>query len=156
MRTDRCRAAIVARAASSSAAARVRPPASGPADARQAAVSRLIQIWINRGHLVATIDPLGLMHAAPDRGCSTRALRADARRISTRILHRQPHEAVPKRMKLRDILAQLRTIYGGNIGAEFAHVSDSEERLWLQDEFQDGAPHGRLQPRGDAATSSGS
>jgi 2-oxoglutarate dehydrogenase E1 component len=47
-------------------------------------------------------------------------------------------EAVPKRLKLRDILAQLQYIYGGNVGAEFAHVSNSEERLWLQDEFQEG------------------
>ena len=29
--------------------------------AKQAAVSRLIQIWTNRGHLVANLDPLGLM-----------------------------------------------------------------------------------------------
>jgi 2-oxoglutarate dehydrogenase E1 component len=41
-------------------------------------------------------------------------------------------------MKLRDILAQLQYIYGGTVGAEFAHVSESEERLWLQDEFQEG------------------
>ena len=45
---------------------------------------------------------------------------------------------MPKRLKLRDILAQLEYIYGGNVGAEFAHMSDSEERLWLQDEFQEG------------------
>src|SRR5262249_43539111 len=47
-------------------------------------------------------------------------------------------DAVPRRMKLRDILAQLGHIYAGTIGAEFAHVSDSQERLWLQDEFQSG------------------
>ena len=41
-------------------------------------------------------------------------------------------------MKLRDIMAQLRHIYCGTIGAEFAHVSDTDERLWLQDHFQDG------------------
>ena len=29
--------------------------------AKQAAVSRLIQIWSNRGHLIAKLDPLGLM-----------------------------------------------------------------------------------------------
>ncbi len=46
-------------------------------------------------------------------------------------------------MKLRDILAELEFIYAGPIGAEFAHVSDSEERLWLQDQFQSG----RLQNR---------
>jgi 2-oxoglutarate dehydrogenase E1 component len=47
-------------------------------------------------------------------------------------------------MKLRDILAQLKTIYAGNIGAEFAHVSESDERLWLQDEFQQGRLTGTL------------
>jgi len=51
-------------------------------------------------------------------------------------------EAVPKRMKLREILAQLEFIYGGPIGAEFAHVSDSTERLWLQDQFQSGRLQG--------------
>src|SRR3981081_550417 len=29
--------------------------------AHQPAVSRLIQIWTNRGHLLAKVDPLGLM-----------------------------------------------------------------------------------------------
>src|SRR5262249_49452366 len=53
-------------------------------------------------------------------------------------------EAVPKRMRLRDILAQLQYIYGGTIGAEFAHVSNSEERIWLQDAFQDGRLRGRF------------
>lgn len=38
--------------------------ASGPtkdATAKQGAVSRLIQVYANRGHLVAQLDPLGLM-----------------------------------------------------------------------------------------------
>jgi 2-oxoglutarate dehydrogenase E1 component len=39
-------------------------------------------------------------------------------------------------MTLAEILANLERIYAGTIGAEFAHVSDSEERLWLQDRFQ--------------------
>src|SRR5256885_693807 len=55
-------------------------------------------------------------------------------------------DAVPKRMKLRDILAQLQHIYAGNVGAEFAHMSDSEERLWLQDEFQQGRLEHRFSP----------
>src|SRR5262249_60949459 len=54
--------------------------------------------------------------------------------------------AVPKREKFRDILAQLEHIYAGPIGAEFAHVSESEERLWLQDEFQAGRLTGKFTP----------
>ena len=34
---------------------------SHEASAKQAAVSRLIQIYANRGHLIAKLDPLGLM-----------------------------------------------------------------------------------------------
>ncbi|MBV8784157.1 MAG: 2-oxoglutarate dehydrogenase E1 component, partial [Gammaproteobacteria bacterium] len=128
------RAALSRRARSAAAAA-----APGPSpDARQAAVSRLIQVWINRGHLVASIDPLALN--PPPRpavleigyfGLTPADLEAEFYTGS-----RTP--AVPKRLKLRDILAQLEQIYGGNVGAEFAHVSESEERLWLQDEFQEG------------------
>jgi 2-oxoglutarate dehydrogenase E1 component len=44
--------------------------------------------------------------------------------------------ALPARSKLKDILATLKFIYCDTIGAEFAHVSDTEERLWLQDNFQ--------------------
>ena len=44
--------------------------------------------------------------------------------------------AIPSRMKLKDILAALHFVYCDTIGAEFAHVSDTEERLWLQDQFQ--------------------
>src|SRR5215469_15785074 len=50
----------LAQRAAASPALAAAPGAAG-ADARQAAVSRLIQVWINRGHLLATIDPLGLM-----------------------------------------------------------------------------------------------
>ncbi len=45
---------------------------------------------------------------------------------------------MPRRAKLRDIIALLEHIYAGPIGAEFAHVSETDERLWLQDEFQVG------------------
>ena len=47
-------------------------------------------------------------------------------------------------MKLREILQQLETIYAGPIGAEFAHMSESRERLWLQDRFQSGRLVGRF------------
>ncbi len=36
----------------------------GGASAKQGAVSRLIQVYANRGHLVANLDPLGLQERA--------------------------------------------------------------------------------------------
>jgi len=134
--------ADIARRAAQGRGAGITAPASG-ANAQQAAVSRLIQVWINRGHLVANIDPLGLSRRSRPRVLDLDYFGLTAADLDTEFFTGSRTDAVPKRMKLRDILAQLQYIYAGNVGAEFAHVSDSEERLWLQDEFQEG----RLQHR---------
>ena len=44
-------------------------------------------------------------------------------------------DALPRRARLREIVRLLEYVFAGPIGAEFAHVSDTDERLWLQDEF---------------------
>ena len=108
------------------------------ADVRQAGVSRLIQVWINRGHLLATIDPLALEARPRPAALELEHYGLSAADLDQEFYTGSHTAAVPRRMKLRDILAQLQYIYGGNIGAEFAHVSNSEERNWLRDEFQEG------------------
>ncbi|MBV9316176.1 MAG: 2-oxoglutarate dehydrogenase E1 component, partial [Gammaproteobacteria bacterium] len=107
-------------------------------NARQAAVSRLIQVWINRGHLIANIDPLGLMPRPRARALDPEYFGLSSADLDQEFFTGSRIEAVPQRLTLRQILAQLREIYAGPIGAEFAHISNSEERLWLQDEFQQG------------------
>jgi 2-oxoglutarate dehydrogenase E1 component len=134
------REAIVARAAAGPAAA---SPASG-ADARQAAVSRLIQVWTNRGHLLASIDPLALSVRPRPRVLDLDYFGLRPADLEAEFFTGSRNATVPKRMKLRDILEQLQYIYAGTVGAEFAHVSDSDERLWLQDEFQEGRLRGRF------------
>jgi 2-oxoglutarate dehydrogenase E1 component len=131
------RAAIAARAAQPRTSVGT-PTAGGAADVRQAAVSRLIQVWINRGHLVATIDPLALQPRPRPRALDPEHYGLSAADLDQEFYTGSHTEAVPQRMKLRDILTQLQYIYGGDIGAEFAHVSNSEERNWLRDEFQEG------------------
>jgi len=120
------------------AAAGERAGSGGAADARQAAVSRLIQVWINRGHLLANIDPLGLMRRPHPRVLDLDYFGLSPADLDSEFITGSRTPAVARRMKLRDILAQLQYIYAGSVGAEFAHMSDSEERLWLQDEFQEG------------------
>jgi 2-oxoglutarate dehydrogenase E1 component len=106
------------------------------ASAKQGAVSRLIQVYANRGHLIANLDPLGLQ----DRGRPT-VLNLDHFGLSeadldTEFFTGSRIEAIRARSTLKDILSTLKFIYCETIGAEFAHVSDSDERLWLQDQFQ--------------------
>jgi 2-oxoglutarate dehydrogenase E1 component len=114
------------------------PPAAEGVNAKQAAVSRLIQIWTNRGHLVANLDPLGLTQRPRPRVLELEYFGLGPADLESEFFTASRTAAVPQRMKLRQILQQLETIYAGPIGAEFAHMSESQERLWLQDQFQSG------------------
>ena len=136
------RAGIAERAAAGGAAVAV----PGGADARQAAVSRLIQVWTNRGHLLATIDPLALTRRPRPRVLDLDYFGLTPQDLDSEFFTGSRTPAIPKRMKLRDILSQLEYVYAGNVGAEFAHMSDSEERLWLQDQFQEGRLKGSFTP----------
>ncbi len=114
------------------------PAAVGDTSAKQGSVSRLVQVYANRGHLLADIDPLGLMHRPVPEVLELSHFGLTDADLDTEFYTGSRGDAIPKRMKLRDIVAQLRAIYCGTIGAEFAHVSDSKERLWLQHRFQEG------------------
>ena len=118
-------------------AGRRQPPAdSGAASAKQAAVSRLIQVYANRGHLAAHLDPLDLAPRERPYILDPAYFGLSAADMDTEFVTGSRTPAIPSRMKLKDILAALNFIYCDTIGAEFAHISDTEERLWLQDQFQ--------------------
>jgi 2-oxoglutarate dehydrogenase E1 component len=112
--------------------------ADGESSRKQGAVSRLVQVYANRGHLIADIDPLGMMRRPMPQVLELGYFGLSEADLDTVFYTGGRVEAVKKRGKLRDIIADLRTIYCGTVGAEFAHVSETEERLWLQDRFQTG------------------
>jgi 2-oxoglutarate dehydrogenase E1 component len=109
---------------------------SGGASAKQGAVSRLIQIYANRGHLVANLDPLGLQERPKPYVLDPGYFGLSDADLETEFFTGSRNHAIAERAKLRDIIADLKFIYTDTIGAEFAHVSNSDERLWLQDGFQ--------------------
>jgi 2-oxoglutarate dehydrogenase E1 component len=120
----------------------VAPASAGAAGGeKQAAVSRLIQIYTNRGHLIAKVDPLGLMQRATPRVMQLDYMGLSDADLDTEFYTGTRLEALPRRAKLREIVAVLEQVFAGPVGAEFAHVSDTDERLWLQDQFM----LGRLQ-----------
>ncbi len=108
----------------------------GGASAKQGAVSRLIQVYANRGHLTANLDPLGLQQRAKPYVLELAYFGLSDADLETEFFTGSRNGALAERAKLKDILADLKFIYADTIGAEFAHVSDTDERLWLQDSFQ--------------------
>jgi 2-oxoglutarate dehydrogenase E1 component len=118
-------------------------PADAVASEKQAAVSRLMQIYSNRGHLVARIDPLGLLQRPRPRVLDLDYAGLSDADLDAEFYTASRNDWIPRRATLREIIARLERVYCGHIGAEFAHVSNSDERLWLQDEYQ----LGRMQHR---------
>jgi len=143
------RDAVALRAKDHRAFAVSTPTSSGTSDsmvAKQGAVSRLMQVYANRGHLIADLDPLGLWkRPEPD------VMKLSYFGLSEADLNTEFHTSGPfnpgandRMMKLRDIIAGVKKVYCGNIGAEFAHMSNTQERLWLQQRFLEGRLHQRF------------
>src|SRR5882672_8734336 len=128
------------RAAQSSAVA------GGSDSAKQGAVSRMIQLYVNRGHLIADLDPLGLTQRPVPRVLELGYFGLSAADLDTQFFTGSRTDAIARQATLRQILDQLKLIYCGTTGAEFAHISDSDERLWLQDRFQMMQLHERFGP----------
>jgi 2-oxoglutarate dehydrogenase E1 component len=98
----------------------------------QARVDQTVTAFRLRGHLRATLDPLGrgrtpLAHVA-DMGM------VDENHFSTAELEQtvESSSVFPEqRVKLSELLGRLRRTYTGSIGVEFMHMLDSERRRWL-------------------------
>ncbi len=132
---DRAHGPIIAQFAARATAGNLPAAATGTADSKQGRVSRLIQVYSLRGHLIANLDPLGLLKRDVPQ-----VLTLDYFGLSDADLETEfsadglAGKTGP--MKLREIIALAREIYCGKIGAEFAHISKSAERLWLQKSFE--------------------
>ena len=102
---------------------------SGGGDERERNVGRLITAYRSRGHLGARLDPLGLTPPVnpPDLELGFHHLgQSDlGDEFSTGGVAGQ------SRMTLRDLLARLQATYTGSIGAEFMHLFEADQRLWL-------------------------
>jgi 2-oxoglutarate dehydrogenase E1 component len=111
-------------------------PAARSSEEKQAAVSRLIQVYSLRGHQIADIDPLGVLERHVPAVLKLDFLGLGEDDFDTEFFTGGLAGTGHARMKLRDILALLRRIYCGKVAAEFAHISRARERLWLRENFE--------------------
>ncbi len=104
-------------------------------DRKQVQVQRLINAYRIRGHQRAALDPLGLMQRerVPDLELGFHDLSpAD---LDTVFQIGMQNFSMPEG-KLKDIIAALEKTYCGSVGAEYMHIVDTEERLWLQNRLE--------------------
>ncbi|MGD8425513.1 MAG: 2-oxoglutarate dehydrogenase E1 component, partial [Gammaproteobacteria bacterium] len=124
-------------AALKKASAGVRAAAAGISEEileKQTGVNLLVEAYRLRGHLLADLDPLGLVRPERPSELDPRSYGLTGEDMDTRFAT----AGVKGRpiMRLRTILDHLDKIYGGSIGAELAHITSGEERQWLQDRFE--------------------
>ena len=112
-----------------------RTAASGAADEKQAAVARLIQVYRQRGHQIADLDPLGLWQRPVPSVLKLEYFGLSEADMDSSFA--TGGFAGSSRLRLRELLELLQRTYTGKIGADFAHVSRARERHWLQERFED-------------------
>ena len=101
---------------------------------KQTAVGKLVTSYRSRGHLAASLDPLGMMAAqsAPD-------LDLEFHGLGQSDLDSEFSAGTyfgSEKFKLRDLLARLKATYSSSIGAEFMHISDVTQRHWMQQRME--------------------
>ncbi|MEX1062923.1 MAG: multifunctional oxoglutarate decarboxylase/oxoglutarate dehydrogenase thiamine pyrophosphate-binding subunit/dihydrolipoyllysine-residue succinyltransferase subunit [Balneolaceae bacterium] len=102
-------------------------------DRRAIAVWRLINMYRMRGHVLADLDPLG-----SEPGHSPE-LDLEYYGLSLWDLDREFYCGGLggfETARLRDIIRSLRDTYSGTIGAEYMHLLDMEERVWLRERME--------------------
>lgn len=102
---------------------------------KQFAVSELINGYRRRGHLKANLDPLGLQEPFPVPMLDLEYHKLSAADLDTSFqtgdLFFGQGEA-----PLKDIVAVLESTYCGSIGAEYMHITDEAEQMWVQQRME--------------------
>lgn len=109
---------------------------SDPAmDSKQVKVLQLINAFRFRGHQNANLDPLGLwkQEPVPDLDPAfhnlTKADFDETFNVGSFAIGRET-------MQLSELFDALKRIYCGSIGAEYMHITNTEEKRWLQQRLE--------------------
>ncbi len=102
------------------------------------------------GHLAATIDPLG------GRPTGDPALEAETHHVTEADLKALPGSFVwgpvgESSKTMAEVVEKLRAIYCGNIGYDFAHIFNPEQRHWLRQAVESGRFTPKHQPINETA-----
>ena len=97
---------------------------------KQAQVSLLISAYRALGHLLADIDPIGIMPRGGAGEIELERFALGAGDIDTEF--DLGNLGAGGRKPLREILAYLRAVYCGSIGYEIGHLTSIEQREWLR------------------------
>lgn len=105
----------------------------------------LVESIRDRGHLAATIDPLGL------RARDEAPIRPETHGLAESDLEGLPASSIASPLaegaaSAAEAISRLRKVYSGTVGYEFGHIRDVQERDWLRHAVESGQYQVRLDP----------
>ncbi len=100
-------------------------------DAKQVKVLQLIGAYRNRGHEVAALDPLGLTKHENIKELDPFYHDLEGSDLDASF-NVGSYAASNETMVLRDLVTSLKKTYCGSLGAEYMHITNTEEKRWLQ------------------------
>ncbi len=142
-------AADTVKKAAKSAGKTLDPKAIEHAAQLSIAAMTLVRLYRVRGHLGANLDPLGQTHEQADPEDLTLAFHGLAGKEAEEVY-------VGGVLGLEwttvgALYQRLREIYCGNVGLEYMHIADTEERRFLQDKFESPGDTIHFSPEGKKA-----
>jgi 2-oxoglutarate dehydrogenase E1 component len=102
---------------------------------KQMRVTELIAAYRHRGHKRATIDPLGMMERPPAPVLDLAYHHLSAADLDT-VFQTGSFFYGAEKATLRDIVSALEQTYCGSVGAEYMHIVDAAEQLWVQQRLE--------------------
>ncbi len=104
-------------------------------DAKQVKVLQLINAYRFRGHQAANLDPLGLWQrdAVPDLDPSFHSLTDEDFEETFNV---GSFAIGQETMVLKDLYKALKQTYCGSIGAEYMHMTNTEQKRWIQQRLE--------------------
>ncbi|GGW88007.1 2-oxoglutarate dehydrogenase E1 component [Alteromonas halophila] len=104
-------------------------------DERQVKVLQLINAFRFRGHQHANLDPLGLWKQARVRDLELSHHSLSEKDFDT-VFNVGSYAIGKDSMSLGDLYKSLNRTYCGSIGAEYMHITDTEQKRWLQQKIE--------------------
>lgn len=108
------------------------PASAGtPSDDKQVKVLQLINAYRFRGHQHANLDPLGLWKQERVRDLELSHHNLSESDFDS-IFSLGSYAVGKEKMPLGDLFKSLNRTYGGSIGSEYMHITDTEQKRWIQ------------------------
>ena len=111
----------------------------GPGRSEQEAYEYLVASYRAVGHTVCNLDPLDFNNQPENPALNLETFGLTEADLDQEFAINNLPGIEGSRASLRTIIAHLRTTYCGNIGVEYMHIQNRDQRLWVREQVEKGS-----------------